>query len=175
MLFNKITKAEDGSRHVRTFTDDRKRVFLQIDDVKIVETRPEFVFELADRTQVDAIHEENIKNAVENSEQWFGRSLTESTLKRAYLKDDVIGAEILENVKVFNDAKEVVEYDSIVIDDKPCSIILEYSGLWFAKKTFGPSWNIVQVKLAPEPTPDPEPETETFDETYPEDYMFKDE
>ena len=164
MLFNKITKAEDGSRHVRTFTDDRKRVFLQLDDVKIVETRPEFVFELADRTQVDAIHEENIKNAIENSEEWFGRSLSESTLKRAYLKDDVIGAEILENAKVFSDAKEVVEYDSIVVDDKPCSIILEYSGLWFAKKAFGSSWNIVQVKIHADPILD----------VYPEGYAFVD-
>ena len=165
MLFNKITKAEDGSRHVRTFTDDRKRVFLQLDDVKIVETRPEFVFELADRTQVDAIHEENIKNAIENSEEWFGRSLSESTLKRAYLKDDVIGAEILENAKVFSDAKEVVEYDSIVVDDKPCSIILEYSGLWFAKKAFGPTWNVVQVKVHPDPILD----------VYPDQYAFVDE
>jgi hypothetical protein len=46
-----------------------------------------------------------------------------------------------------------------------CSVIVEFAGLWFAKKAFGPRWNLVQVKKR-------QPE-EKFDESYPEDYMFE--
>ena len=43
-------------------------------------------------------------------------------------------------------------------------MIVEFSGLWFAKKTFGPIWNLVQVKLFADPIVD----------DYPEDYAFED-
>jgi len=52
-----------------------------------------------------------------------------------------------------------------------CSVILEFNGLWFAKKAFGPAWNVVQVKLL---KVEPDEVGETFDETYPEDCMFED-
>jgi hypothetical protein len=65
--------------------------------------------------------------------------------------------------------KEAVEFDDIQ-PDSTCSLVLEFSGLWFAKKAFGPAWNVVQVRLA---KPD-EPDQETFDETYPDEYMFED-
>jgi hypothetical protein len=48
---------------------------------------------------------------------------------------------------------------------KNCNIILEFAGLWFAKKAFGPAWNIFQVKIFDEPNL----------EVYPEEYAFNDE
>jgi hypothetical protein len=42
---------------------------------------------------------------------------------------------------------------------------LEYVGMWFAKTAFGPSYNVVQVKLHPEP----------IKSEYPEEYAFVDE
>ena len=37
-----------------------------------------------------------------------------------------------------------------------CSIFVEFAGIWFAKKAFGPTWNIVQVKIHEEEnTPEP--------------------
>jgi len=44
-------------------------------------------------------------------------------------------------------------------------VILEFAGLWFAKKSFGSSWNVVQVRVHPDPILD----------TYPEEYAFVDE
>jgi hypothetical protein len=43
--------------------------------------------------------------------------------------------------------------------------------MWFAKKAFGPAWNVVQVKIE---NPESIPVQETFDKTYPEEYMFGD-
>ena len=37
MIYDTVSKGEDGLYHVRAFTDDRKRKFVQLNDVKIVE------------------------------------------------------------------------------------------------------------------------------------------
>jgi hypothetical protein len=61
--------------------------------------------------------------------------------------------------------RSVVNIDSIE-PGEICSVIVEFAGLWFAKKAFGPSWNLVQVKK--------HQQEEKFDETYPDEYMFED-
>ena len=37
MIYDTVAKGEDGLYHVRAFTDERKRKFIQLNDVKIVE------------------------------------------------------------------------------------------------------------------------------------------
>ena len=175
MIYDKITKGDDGLRHVRAFSDERKRNFLQLEDVKIVDISHDFVFEPSCTKPFDDLQETNVTNAVVNSEEWFGRNLSEQTLRRAYSRESAISAERLETTKVFNSKKEIVDYDTLK-EDMNCSVVIEFSGLWFAKKAFGPTYNIVQVRLHPEPDPEPEPEKDenNFDESYPEDYMFED-
>ena len=170
MIYDTVSKGEDGLYHVRAFTDERKRKFIQLNDVKIVEkTGEDLSFEPADFTKIDELHDVNIQNAIENCEAWFGRKLADKTIKSAYIRDDTISAERISNSKVFSADKELVDFEEIQ-PDATCSLVLEFSGLWFAKKAFGPAWNIVQVRLA---KPD-EPDQETFDETYPDEYMFED-
>lgn len=173
MIYDKITKGDDGLRHVRAFSDERKRNFLQLEDVKIVDISHDFVFESSCSKPFDELQETNVANAVVNSEEWFGRALSEQTLRRAYSREGAISAERLDTTKVFNSKKEVVDYDTLK-EDMNCSVVVEFSGLWFAKKAFGPTYNIVQVKLHPDPDPDPEKDENNFDESYPEDYMFED-
>ena len=170
MIYDTPTKGEDGLYHVRAFTDERKRVFVQLNDVRIVETaEQDLTFEPADFSKIDDIHTVNVQNAIENGETWFGRKLADKTIKSAYIRDDTLSAELIPNTKVFSYDKEPVEFGAVEAGSQ-CSIIVEFSGLWFAKKAFGPAWNIVQVRLA---KPD-DPDQETFDETYPDDYMFED-
>ena len=57
----------------------------------------------------------------------------------------------------------MVDFD-VVQPEKTCDVILEFAGLWFAKKSFGSSWNVVQVRVHPDPVLD----------TYPEEYAFVD-
>ena len=49
-----------------------------------------------------------------------------------------------------------------------CSIFVEFAGIWFAKKAFGPTWNLVQVKIHEEEiTPEPtEPEIDEYTVQY---------
>ena len=165
MIYDKLTKGDDGLYHVRAFTDERKKYFVQLNDVTITDVGEDVVFELVNTEKVDIIHEQIIQDAIDNSVEWFGKKLAEKTLRSAYTREDTISAEHIADTKVFNSEKEIIGFDVIKPGDL-CSVIVEFSGLWFAKKAFGPSWNIVQVKAR-------QPE-EKFDETYPENYMFED-
>ena len=163
MIYDKLTKGEDGLYHVRAFTDERKRYFVQLDDVTITDLSGEVVLEVSS-DKVDAIHELNIQNAIENSEAWFGKKLQEKTLRSAYTREETLSAERIPGTKIFDHDKSPVDFETLA-PGEVCSVIVEFAGLWFAKKAFGPSWNVVQVKKR-------QPE-ETVDDSYPEDYMFE--
>lgn len=179
MIFDKVSKGEDGIYNVRAFTTDRKRNLFQINNVTVTDVNTDITFAVPqDNDVLKQVHELNLKNAFDNSEDWFGRKLSESTLKKAYVMGDSITCDLIPSTRVFNSDKTPADFDSIKVGDT-CSIIVDFAGLWFAKKAYGPSWNIVQVKLQPSPEPEPEPEPDaepepTFDESYPEDYMFND-
>lgn len=163
MIYDKLSKGDDGLYHVRAFTEDRKRYFIQLDDVTLTDVGDELVFEV-NSDKVEAVHELNIQNAINNSEEWFGKKLQEKTLRSAYTREDTISAERIQSTKIFNHEKELVDYETLESGEM-CSVIVEFAGLWFAKKAFGPRWNLVQVKKR-------QPE-EKFDESYPEEYMFE--
>ena len=165
MIYDKLTKGDDGLYHVRAFTDDRKKYFVQLNGVTIMDVGDDLVLEALSE-KIDSIHELNIQNAIDNSQEWFGKKLAEKTLRSAYTREDTLTAERIPDTKVFSADKVLTDFGVIKPGDT-CSVIVEFSGLWFAKKAFGPSWNIVQVKMHPPPE-------EKFDETYPEDYMFED-
>ena len=64
--------------------------------------------------------------------------------------------------------------NTVFCSGKVCSLFVEFSGIWFAKKAFGPSWNLVQVKIHEDESEEPEKE-ESPVESYQEEYMFEDE
>lgn len=169
MIYDTISKGEDGLYHVHAFTDERKRNFIQLDDVTIADTMNDITIDVDASEKIDAIHEANIQSAIESSESWFGKTVSEKTIRAAYMRDENLTTELIDQTKVFSFDKESLEIESLQPGMK-CSVIVEFHGLWFAKKAFGPAWNIVQVRLN---KPD-EPEKEKFDNTYPADYMFGD-
>ncbi len=169
MIYDTISKGEDGLYHVHAFTDERKRNFIQLDNVTIADTMNDITIDVDASEKIDNIHETNIQNAVDSSEDWFGKKVSEKTIRAAYMRDESLTTELIDQTKVFNFDKEPLTIESLQSGMK-CSVIVEFQGLWFAKKAFGPAWNIVQVRLD---KPD-EPMKEKFDDTYPADYMFGD-
>lgn len=162
MIYSKVTKGEDGLYYTRAFTDDRKRNLIQLDNVTVVDVGEDITFEV-NSDKIDEIHEVNIVNAVENSKEWFGKTLQEKVLRNAYTQNSTISTETIENTKIFNHDKTRVELGDLSTGET-CSIIVEFAGLWFAKKAFGPRWILVQVKK--------HQPVEQFDESYPDEYMF---
>ncbi len=111
--------------------------------------------------------EKKIREEDEKDETWFGKKLSDNVVEGAYtssIADGQITGERIEVTKVFNSDQEDIDFDTIQ-SDKVCDVILEFAGLWFAKKSFGSSWNVVQVRVHPDPILD----------TYPDGYAFVDE
>lgn len=107
--------------------------------------------------QVDffkGIDEEILTQAKQSKVDWFGKELSDETIQNAYqesLTDGVVGAS-LATVKgefitqAFDRQRTSIEL-STVKKDTQCDIMLELSGLWFLKKSFGPIWRVLQVRV----------------------------
>jgi hypothetical protein len=169
MLYNAPAKGDDGLYFVKALNDSKRKCLVQLNNVKIVDVSGDIVMDLGSEANISKIQEidaQNLSAAVENAETWFGKKLSDKVVEGAYtssVADNQITGERIEVTKVFNSDQEMVDFD-VIQPEKTCDVILEFAGLWFAKKSFGSSWNVVQVRVHPDPILD----------TYPEGYAFVD-
>ncbi len=169
MLYNAPIKGEDGLYFVKALTDDKRKCFVQLNKVTLAEVSNEIVFDLntdVNKSKIQAIDEGNLSAAHENCAEWFGKQLSDSVIKGAYtasISNDQLTGECVAVTKIFNSDQEIVGAD-FMKQGRKCNVILEFAGIWFAKKAFGPAWNVVQVKVFDEPNL----------EVYPEEYAFQD-
>lgn len=172
MLYNAPAKGDDGLYFVKVLNDSKRKCLVQLNKVKVVDVSGEIAFNLVSETntnKIQAIDDENLLAAQDNCESWFGKQLSEKVIRGAYTPSTVDGqvtGERLEVTKVFDSQQEPVDFENVQ-PEKTCDVILEFAGIWFAKKTFGALWNVVQVRLHPDPEP--------VLDSYPEEYAFVDE
>lgn len=170
MIYNTPVKGEDGLYFVKAVNDSKRKVLIQLNKVKVSDVSEEIVFDLvseANTNKIDTIDSQNLEAAQENCVEWFGKKVSDNVIKNAYTSSVVNGQITGYNLgitKIFNAQNEVIEDPEYIQPGKNCNVILEFSGLWFAKKAFGSTWNIVQVKVLDEPILD----------TYPDGYAFVD-
>jgi len=181
MFYSKPTKNDDGLYIVKAYTDEKKKYFVSVRG-KATRNSDEITFTLEDDSKVREVDTANIEAAKQNSEEWFGKKMADETLERAYAKsiiDSQVTADIISASKFFNHNKDVIELDTMSEGVETRSL-LEFAGLWFAKKAYGPIWNVVQVRDMTQPEPEPEvepevePEPEVEVEEYPDEYVIGD-
>ena len=166
MIYNTPAKGEDGLYFVKVLNDDKRKCLVQLDNVKISDVSSEVVMDVVNGEKIENFDAQNLDAAQENCETWFGKKLSEGVVRGAYtssLKDGQMTADRLDITKVFNAQKELIDFDGVQ-SGKTCDVILEFAGLWFAKKAFGSTWNVVQVRVHDDP----------IIETYPDQYAFVD-
>jgi hypothetical protein len=180
MIYDTLSKGEDGLYHTKASNDDKKRCFIQLNGVTVSDIDQEtgeVSFDVTgevNQAKIENVHATNIQSALENSKTWFGKELSEKTITSAYTKGENVSTDRIAATRIFDHNKESVEFTSVTAG-VTCTALIEFSGLWFAKKAFGPSWNLVQMKIhEPEPEPEPELEPEPEEETYPDQYMIQD-
>ena len=167
MLYNAPAKGEDGLYFVKALNDSKRKCLVQLNGVRILDSSGDIAINLESEVniaKIQAIDTENLSAAVENAETWFGKKLSEKVVEGAYtssIADGQLTGERIEVMKVFNVEQGEEDFEN-VNTEKSCDVILEFAGLWFAKKSFGSSWNVVQVRLRPDPILD----------TYPDGYAF---
>jgi hypothetical protein len=117
------------------------------------------------------IDEELLAQAKASKVEWFGKELSDDTILNAFqesVTDGVLDAS-LATVKgqvtttAFDTQKTVIELQAVKSESK-CDVMLELAGLWFLKKSFGPIWRVLQVRVRGGASPPP-----------PKEYMFTDE
>ncbi len=94
-----------------------------------------------------------IENAVDNSTKWFHKEISEEVIKSYFqssLDSGVLDVLPCVNAKgkvttaYFDAAKNQIQK---IDDNTSASVLLQLDGLWFLRKTFGPVWRLVQVKV----------------------------
>lgn len=117
------------------------------------------------------IDEELLTQAKASKVEWFGKELSDETIINAFqesVTDGVLGA-TLSTVKgqvttsAFDTQKNAVALQDVKADTK-CDVVFELSGMWFLKKSFGPIWRVLQVRIRGAPKA-----------PSPKEYMFTDE
>jgi len=118
------------------------------------------------------IDAELLTQAKASKQEWFGKELSDETIQNAFqesVTDGLLGAS-LATIKgqvatvAFDTRKNSVELQDIKEGSK-IDALLELSGLWFLKKSFGPIWRVLQVRVRASPKA---PEL-------PKEYLFSDE
>lgn len=164
MEYGQPTKLQDGRYFLRITGADGQRVFKQINGAEVQEAN---CFKVP--VTFSDIDEEIINQAEKSSEEWFNKKLDRDTIKNAF--DSSVTAGILEApfakrngsvvTKAFDKDKNEIPVESLTPGTQ-CDIIVELTGLWFIKKSFGPVWRVVQVRMKKE-------------SSFPKNYLFSDE
>lgn len=117
------------------------------------------------------IDEQILSKAKDSKVEWFGKELSDETITNAYqesVTDGTLSAS-LATVKgqvtttAFDIQKNQLEIQDVKSETK-CDVMFELAGLWFLKKSFGPVWRVLQVRVRGAVRP-----------PAPKEYMFTDE
>jgi len=175
MIYGSPKKLPDGRYYLKVQTDEGNRCMVQLNNTTLLTNFSEgenVTLSLTEKSleKVQMINSHNLEAAKENSQEWFGKEVSEKTLETAYtpsLNDNTIivgKATVNKNIvtKCYDHEKNSVDFDSVGEGVK-CDVMIEFSGLWFMKKTFGPIWRIAQMRLKAPPK-----------KIYPDEYLFND-
>lgn len=158
MKFSKPVKLSDGRYFSKITTDEDQPSYLQLNNVTLVTPFSEgdsVVAKLPEDAinKLTSIDDMIVEKAIENSTDWFGKMLTEKSLRTTFVssfRDDTM--DVTKNtrkgqmeVKCYTSSKEELDPNELDVDTV-CSVILQMCGIWFMKKSYGISWRLLQVK-----------------------------
>ena len=161
MEYSKPKKLPDERYFAKATTSDGSRVFVQLNNVTIASKFSEFdnvVLDLNDTGKVCTIDADNMTAAHENRQEWFGKDMSEKTIAAGYtsgLSGTSLTVQKIKTkgktiTKAYTHDKTLMDPDDLEEDVK-CDVVVEYSGMWFGKKSFGPIWRVVQIRTKPPP------------------------
>jgi hypothetical protein len=159
MEYTKPQKLPDGRYFLKTTKDDGKRITHQVNGVMNQESLDSktVTFTLSDKEHLElfeSIDKEFVEQAKKNKQEWFGKEISDETLENAYQESVSDGClqTSLATVKgavvttAFDTKKQEVALKDIKAGTK-MDVLFELAGLWFLKKSFGPIWRIMQVRV----------------------------
>ena len=177
MEYSQAVKIPDGRYYIKV-TKGGERVFYQLNKLKLVDesltSTKNLTFALPEMACdiLSAVEDELMSQAIASKLDWFGKDIANETISKAY-QSALEGATFQAPLATVNGQNVVVAYDSrkeaVQLDqvqkDAVIDVLVELSGLWFLKKSFGPIFRIAQIRV-----PNQAPARKTF----PTQYLFDD-
>lgn len=149
MQFGPLVKVPDGRYYVKV--SDSPRLRFNSISVPSFTSKP-IIITIPDVSSVKSIEGSIIEYAKSHSEEWFGRQIAESTIEKAFqssLAGDTFEAQFITSKgKILTDFWDAKKQPKSVDSEwgGTVDMIVEISGVWFLKKSFGPIFKILQVK-----------------------------
>ena len=168
MQYSKPSQLPDGRYYSKVTNSDGDRVIVQLNNVKLLTNFDEddVTIGLSEQNvaKITDFDTQNLQAAKENSVDWFTKNLPEKTLETAYTRSvssDCMNVSKLKSkskvlTRIYSHDKQLVD-SNVLEENTVCDVVLEFSGIWFMKKTFGSVWRIVQVRMKPPPKKPKEP------------------
>ena len=153
MIYGNPKQIPDGRYYLKVLTDENKRITAQINNTTLLtkfdnDDDVTITLDSVSHDKIVNFDDGNILAAKEHSEKWFGKELSPKTIETAYSSSVIDGNMNVGKSKpvAFTHDKKPVDINTIT-ENTLCDIILEFSGIWFMKKTFGPVWRITQLRM----------------------------
>ena len=143
--------AKHGNGYLVRAHEDENPVWVKIDKARL--SVADWILHEVDSPRLSEIDTLIKDSAKENKKEWFGRELADSTLDRAFNasvdKNGLVEVRCAKDGPVmYGPGNTEVSMDSFN-PDEPCSVLLQFVGIWFLQKSYGPLYKLVQVKQSP--------------------------
>lgn len=152
MQYTVPEKLSDGRYYVRL----SEPYYVTLPNVTIGESSGDMIVNgssVADK--IGEIDRQLVDDAVANSESWFNKVVSKETISTYFqsaLEDQntltvspVTNSKGKVNIGFFGENK-----DPLTEPPQPgtvCNVLVQLDGLWFLRRSFGPAWKIVQVRV----------------------------
>lgn len=156
MEFTVPEKLADGRYSVSTIGESGLST---LRDCYVTPGSDEWSIRLTQTAPIDEIDQQILDCAVKNSVSWFGREISRDTLAQYYqysLENGSLQVNLDKNARgkvttaIFDQNKNIV---TEVPADTQCATLVKLEGLWFLKRTFGPVWKVIQIRVKKQPQP----------------------
>lgn len=159
VVYEDPVRLQDGRYFVKASTPDNTPVYVSVNNSTVNTPLPwdqstdiPVLVSEADISTIQKWDSMFMADAVVNSTKWFQREFTEDVITSYY--QSALEGNTLEtqpsvnqksrvNVAFFTSTNELSKtFDA----GSQCRLLIQFDGLWFLRKSFGPVWKITQVK-----------------------------
>jgi hypothetical protein len=155
IVYSDPVKLNDGRYFVKASTGDSP-VYVSLKNVVVHDPTTDDIeirVSEGDALNISNFDKTFVDDAVTNSEKWFSKKIGQDVISSYYqssLDGDTLETQPVVNSKgkvavaLFDSAKNQVQKVDV---DTAATVLLQFEGLWFLRKTFGPVWRLVQVRV----------------------------
>lgn len=151
MQYSAPERLSDGRYFVKASPESPH--YVTLNNVSLGEVSGETVI-TGDLSRIKAIDESVITDAVTNSVSWFSKEIPRELISNYYqssIEDTTLqvvpstNAKGRVNVAFFGENREPLT--EVPQPGTICNLLVQFEGLWFLKRSFGPVWKLIQGRV----------------------------